>query len=313
MKNLNFGLIGSCGTWAQNLINTLDSLNFNLVATCDIYDRPIKDIPHFTNLDSFIAANSLDTVLVATSPESHAEIIKKCLEKGINTWSEKPLTLCSSDAYELDKLATENKVILHVDNSWIYDKHLMFIKQLLQYDRFGKVINAKMRWGNWGKFQQSNVFFDLLSHLVANSFHLFGVPSYVNGTGTLQDIELPFGRKEKVYVDGAAVLDYNDFKVNCEASWISDRKIRHLEIITDEGTILTNFDGKVIFLKRGGDSWSFVPTHLGTPLEVEMIHFMQCIKQKKNSLSSGFVGAKIVEVLEKVVKSADNSGIEEKI
>ena len=45
----------------------------------------------FTSFDQFISDSDLNTVVIATKHNSHADMVESCLSYGKNVWVEKPL------------------------------------------------------------------------------------------------------------------------------------------------------------------------------------------------------------------------------
>lgn len=62
---------------------------------------------HFSDLAELLSAARPDVVHIATSPESHFSIAKRCLEWGCHVYVEKPFTLYADEAKRLIALANE--------------------------------------------------------------------------------------------------------------------------------------------------------------------------------------------------------------
>lgn len=62
---------------------------------------------HFSHLSELLSDASPDVVHVTTSPDSHYEVARLCLESGCHVYVEKPFTLCEADAHRLIGLADE--------------------------------------------------------------------------------------------------------------------------------------------------------------------------------------------------------------
>lgn len=62
----------------------------------------------YTNYDSFISDDSLNTVVVATKHNSHAGLVQKCLEVGKNVWVEKPLAISFDQHTQIEKFYLNN-------------------------------------------------------------------------------------------------------------------------------------------------------------------------------------------------------------
>lgn len=71
----------------------------------------------------FIREDKIDFVVIVTRNDSHYEICKAFLEKGINVMIEKPFTINSHEAEELKQLAEEKDLVLGV--AYAYTGHVM--------------------------------------------------------------------------------------------------------------------------------------------------------------------------------------------
>jgi predicted dehydrogenase len=71
-----------------------------------LFERfPVKQ--HFSDLTALLNESKPDVVHITTSPESHFEIARLCLERGSNVYVEKPFTVNEQDARKLVALAEE--------------------------------------------------------------------------------------------------------------------------------------------------------------------------------------------------------------
>ena len=98
----NVGLIGF-GKWGKILAKKLSNVA-NLKFICNSKDDYTLGISFFQNID---------WVVIATPDETHYEIIKDCLNLGVNVFCEKPVTLSYQASEELFELAEEKKLILY--------------------------------------------------------------------------------------------------------------------------------------------------------------------------------------------------------
>lgn len=118
MEKLKLGVIGT------GHLGKLHIKMFKQIGECDvvgIYDsNPITasnvskefDVKVFDDLDSLL--NSVQAASIAVSTTAHFEVAKKCLEKGIHIFIEKPITASISEAEALVELADSKKLNLQV-------------------------------------------------------------------------------------------------------------------------------------------------------------------------------------------------------
>lgn len=107
---MNFALVG-IGKWGQTIIRTIQQVEASkLVATCSRsasqLPSELRIAPHIQSLDELLNLREVDTLIIATHPNSHFEIASKALWYGKNVICEKPYmfskqeTRCIKDLLE---------------------------------------------------------------------------------------------------------------------------------------------------------------------------------------------------------------------
>lgn len=305
MNKINYAICGSSGYWSQNIKKTLDKLGFPLIRTCDLVGNGFDNIPHSDNLKDILDDDNINAVIIATPPSSHHSIAKQCIKHNKHIWCEKPTTLSVKEADDLLLDIQGKNLIFHSDNTFTYDSSYWFIKNGLKLSFFGKPSVANMTWVSSGKWQPCGIYHDLAPHLISQLFGWWGCPSYLSATAT---------RKNDIAEHAQIIFTYRDeLKVYCELSWISPRKIRQTQILTDKGALGTFYNNQVMFCTRDGLDKVYNMPEIGTPLEVELTHFNQCILEGKKTLSNLSESARIVEICEKLEKSSLEGGREIKL
>ena len=115
------GLIG-CGKWGKVLLKKLKLIFcYHLSNILFVY----------TSKDNYKTKQLLDVdwVIVATPDKTHYDVVKYCLQQGINVFCEKPLTLQFNQSKELYKLADNNNVLLYVNDVQNYHNYDFEIKK----------------------------------------------------------------------------------------------------------------------------------------------------------------------------------------
>ena len=118
MEKFKIGVIGT------GHLGKLHVKMFKQISECEvvgIYDsnnQTAKDVAQEFNVEAFDNLDDLLTVIqgasIAVSTTAHHETAKKCLEKGIHVFVEKPITASISEAEELVRLSSEKKLNLQV-------------------------------------------------------------------------------------------------------------------------------------------------------------------------------------------------------
>lgn len=112
------GIIGLgtvSGYYADGLCNSF----LSLVSVCDLDENApcravYENLPFYTDFEEMIDKEKLEFVIIATTPKSHFEIAKTCIEKGVGVICEKPAMLSMSEYDTILALAKEKGVVFRV-------------------------------------------------------------------------------------------------------------------------------------------------------------------------------------------------------
>ena len=97
---------------------------------------------------SLIAAESgkIDFLAVCTPNDSHYPIAKAALEAGVNVMCEKPLSISSEEALELERLARRKKLVLGVPFTYSGYPMVKLARDLVRSGELGKICKVLMEY-----------------------------------------------------------------------------------------------------------------------------------------------------------------------
>ena len=330
-KPVRVGVVGF-GYWGPNLVRNLDRLgDAELVAACDLSEANLAKmkglypgIETTTDLASLLADHDLDAVVVATSAPSHHAIAKQVIAAGLHCYVEKPLTLKSSDAEELVRLADEAGVVLFTGHLMEYHSAVNWIRDYIASGELGDVLYLYAQRLNLGKVRtEENAFWSLAPHDVSIVLYLLGeAPDYVSASGAAY---INDGVQDTVFAN----LHFPSGKVaNIHVSWLDPHKVRKFTIVgTKRMLVFDDMEAteKIWIYDKGvgapTDAMSFgedltlrfgeitVPyIAMKEPLSLEVQHFLDCCMSGETPRSDGRDGLRVVRVLEAVDESMAAGG-----
>lgn len=200
---MNVGLIGN-GYWGKILESKLKKY-FNVVFIAN------SETKYYNELDN------VEWVFIATPTETHYEIVKMCLNKGLNVFCEKPLTLDIAQTNELFDLARIKKVKLYVDNIFLdRDEIRNLIKKEFK--------NITFKWNKKGNF--SGTLIDgFLYHDIYIMLHFM--------ENKLYDLKL----NNLEYTDNTLFIDFNYGDKNIKIDYNKNSNSKSKIIKLDKNTI----------------------------------------------------------------------------
>ncbi len=322
------------GYWGPNLLRNFHTAEGASVRMCcDLDERRFKkqaaNYPQTTFTTKFaevLAATDVDAVAIATPVHTHYTLAKQVLEAGKHVLVEKPLTSRVDHAEELVAMARAKGLVLQVDHVFVYSPPVLKMKEIVDSGRLGKLFFIDSVRINLGLFQPDiNVVWDLAPHdLSIVDFLVERLPKSLaafGATHTNSEIE------DVAYLN----LDFGDGLIaNFHVNWLSPVKVRSMIIGgSDQSLIYNDLDQseKIKVYNRGislmptdeqqrrqlmvsyrsGDVWS---PNIGNqePLGRMAAHFIECIREGKESVSGGAAGLRIVRILDAAQKSIKAQG-----
>ncbi len=301
------GVIGT-GHWGGNLVRNLAEMQV-LAGVADPLEgnrsRSLEDSP---GIETFEDATSLlgagyDAVAIATPAATHFEIAREALEAGMDVFVEKPMTLNPQDASDLHQQALQEDRILMVGHLLLYQPAIDFIARYLRAGDLGEVYTMHQRRSKLGRVRdKENVMWSFGVHDVAVLLSLAGeAPTRVLASG---HAALTPGVEDDTYLH----LEFaSGVKAHLHNSWLWPRIERELIVTGERGILVFDEQASQVVLHRktvdpglahhdGGEEILFEGS--GQPLRLELEHFLECCRERKQPRSDGRNGFEVVQVLQ---------------
>jgi len=266
---MKLGLVG-LGYWGKILLKNLETITDDII----IYDKYLENglyNGHTTVTDVFELLQC-DNIFIVAPFTQHYEICKYFLANKKNVFCEKPLTENKYTVTELYELAKQNNCKLFVDWIFTFNSSVLFLKELYESGRLGKIRSITMNRINSGpERMDTNAKWDLASHDVSIIQFIFNkIPKIVKWYN--------FKRNKRSYQEDSTfgIIEYEDFDVLINASWCYSQKDRRCVFEFDKDIIV--WDDNSQKLKGQHQDYSKEILNLESPL----------IKSIKTFLSSNF-------------------------
>src|SRR3979411_84815 len=331
-KSISVGVLG-CGYWGPLLVRNFKNLaNCDLTAVCDVNEVRLKhmrglypDVEYGTDYQQFLNGSGLDAVVIATPVKHHHALAKASLNAGKHTFIEKPMAATSAECEELIEIAERNGLVLMIDHTFLYSSPVRKIVEIIEAGDLGDIRYINSRRLNLGLFQKDiNVAWDLAPHDISIILHLLGeFPLSINCQGNAHVTP----RIEDV--TNMSLSFRNKRFATIQSSWLEPRKIREMTIVGTRRMIVyddlptqekirvydvrverpPHYDSFAEFHYSYHYGDSYIP-HIQQeePLKVACDHFLDCIINGRQPLSSGQAGLEMGRILEAASASLKMNG-----
>ena len=307
---MNVGVVGA-GRWGKNVAATLDEIGvlYGIAELdADLREAAAARHPRAALFSSHhdLLREPIDALVVATPAATHHHVALEALRLGKDVFVEKPMTLRSTDADELTRLARDHHRVLMVGHLLLYQPAVQFISRVLKTREFGRLRALHQVRRNLGTVRTTeNALFSLGVHDLAVLTYLAeGVPSSVQAVGqsiTTQGVE------DEVTVH----LTYpSGVQAHLSVSWLWPFKERRLVAITDRGALVYDELAQTVTLHRTyvdeqahthDDGTELLYSGTAAPLRLELEHFVQCVETRAEPVSDGRQGAQVVRLMEQIM------------
>jgi predicted dehydrogenase len=281
-RALRIGLIG-LGRWGRRYVESLlkmPDVELGGIAgrahQIDCLEDSLKEL--FNDDWRVICEDpSLDGVIVATSPESHYEIVKFTLERGLPTLVEKPFTLSASQTDELYFLSQKLNILCMVNYIHLYSRGYKDLKQNVSFS--GRVREIYSESFAYGPFRSGvPVLWDWGCHDISMCIDLLGKTP----EGILKQVSLTSQAQPNAEILTAELRFSEDVVAKLTFGNLAEVKRRDLCVVCDGGIFV--YDGLSRGLSKNytralisDDPLRF--KQQPAPLECAIIEFINCIRR----------------------------------
>jgi predicted dehydrogenase len=329
--SVGIGVIGY-GYWGPNLVrNFAEQAPASMVAVSDLSIERLAQVNArhptvklTTDYRDIIADPDIDAVIVATPVSSHFEVAMAAIRAGKNVLVTKPITANSQQAAQLIEAAEARGLVLMVDHTFVYTGAVQIIKQLVSSGSLGTLYYYDSVRVNLGLFQRDvDVLWDLAVHDISIMDYVLGqTPRAVSATGA---VHVPGHQMNLAYMtchfDGSLITHHH-------VNWLAPLKIRRTLIggarqmivyddlepsekvkVYDKGITVGDAQGKLesmIGYRSGAMSAPQLALTEGLRLEAE--HFLYCVTHRRQPLTDGHCGLRMVRILEAASQSLTQLG-----
>ena len=310
-----------CGYWGKNLVrnfNRLGALGMICETSPSGQERAQELVPGVrivTNLQEALESD-VAGVVIATPAETHHEIARLALLAGKDVFVEKPLALSYDAGVELVHSAEAVRAILMVGHVLEYHPAIACMLELVQAGELGTVRYISSNRLNLGKVRrEENILWSFAPHDIAVILRLVGEMPYqiaAHGGSYIQ--------QNIADVTTTHMLFDNGVRAHIYVSWLHPFKEQRLVIIgsrkmasfDDVTKRLVLYDqrvelqeGEPVPIKGSGEEVAFSSDE---PLTLECRAFLNAIRTRRNPLTDGRSGLRVLKVLQAAEESLAANG-----
>ncbi|MBV4356063.1 Gfo/Idh/MocA family oxidoreductase [Parasegetibacter sp. MAH-26] len=228
--------------------------------------------PSIISYDSYeelLADDAIELVIVNTPNVTHFEYAKKALLAGKHVIVEKPFTVHSDQAKELQTLSEEQNKKLVVYHNRRFDSDFKTVKKVIDEGYLGKIVEAEIHFDRYKQELSpkthketpgdgTGALYDLGSHLIDQALTLFGLPDAVFG-----DIRI-IREVSKVDDYFEVLLYYPELRVRLKSSYLVREPLAAYSLHGTLGSFVksrgdvqeANLDKKIL---PNTDAWGIEP------------------------------------------------------
>lgn len=254
-------LVVGLGSMGRRRIRLLKKIDCSLIimgidsqrTRCEQAEKEFN-IQTMDSLDNALTLFEPECVVVSTSPLTHAEIIKKCLNFNCNVFTE--LNLVSDGYDENIQLAIDRRKVLFLSSTFLYREEVQYIRKIVHGDneKLNYIYHVGQYLSDWHPWESINNYF--ISDKRTNGCReLFAIelPWIVKTFGPIKKVQLISRKSTNLPIDYKdnymLLLEHESGHAGTLSVDVMSRKaVRRLEIF-GENLYLT-WDGTPTSLKK---------------------------------------------------------------
>ncbi|HEV8387256.1 MAG TPA: Gfo/Idh/MocA family oxidoreductase [Nitrososphaera sp.] len=303
-SGLGLAVIG-VGGWGKNHARVLNDFGC-LAAICDVDGNRARELADkygarsYSSLDEMLDKERLDGCLVCTPTKTHSAVARKVMDRGINTFVEKPMSFSSQECEEMTEAAEKKKVILTSGYVERFNPVVSNTKKLIEGGMYGDPMMIEFHRENRMPLHIKDVgiIYDTSVHDIDAAMFLFGTrPNVVFARA---------GKRFHSFEDFATImLGFEGQKVAVIASnWLTPKKVRTFSAVCTDGIITGDFLTQEIRIDHA-DATIVPRNQFQEPLTLELRNFIDSIQGKASIVVSASDATNVTRVAEAAILSSN--------
>jgi predicted dehydrogenase len=277
----------------------------------------VRSYPALLSFGSLAEAlDSVDAVVLATPPSTHASLALRALDAGKHVMVEKPLATTVRDATAIAETAEARGLVAMVGHTFEYHAAVWALRDIVARGDLGQVYHVDTARLNMGLYQNdTNVVWDLAPHDISIlNFVLGGTPVSVECWGSRHA-----HRRHEDIAHLWVVYDVPQVEASIHVSWLHPNKTRQVTVVGSDKMVVFDdlaseerirvHEKSVHEPEQISDDLSQPPMSyrygdvvspyvaVNEPLTVEDQHFVDCILTGATPRTGARNGLAVVEVL----------------
>ncbi len=344
MEPMNAAIIG-CGNISGIYFTNLTQryTNIAIVACADLAHEKAEQkaqefqIPMVCSTDDIFSDDSIELVIVLTTPESHGSLALRALEAGKHVYLEKPLALTLEQGEQIITRAKQQGLLVGCAPDTFLGGGIQTCRKLIEEGAIGEVLGGTAymmghgheSWhpdpefyykkGGGPLFDMGPYYLTALINLVGPVTDLFGATKTTFSHRTITsepkhgqqiEVEVPTHLTALLFFEnGAQITITTSFDV-----WRHGHS--NIELYGTEGSLVVpnpnNFTGNVKLFKPGMEDWETIPVTLGHTENSRGIgpsDLAYAAKNKRPHRASGNLALHVLDIMEGVHVSAETRAI----
>lgn len=321
MENIRVGVIG-VGNMGERHCRVYSGFrNTELVGVADL--NAVRgqivaanyEVHYFEDFERLLA--EVDAVSIVTTTPSHFNLALAALERGVHVLVEKPITETLDQAKQLVAAAEQAREVLQVGHIERFNPVFTELKNVVSGMRL-IAINVR----RLSPFDISNTDVDVIRDLMIHDLDLMS-----NLVGQDFDNLNAWGRSISTNAIDHAVTSFSFREgpiVTLTASRVTEQKVRLIEVIAEGAYIEADLLSKSLMIHRrtfpqyvGRNAGKYrqesvierIHVPMIEPLMLELSHFLECVREKKQSSvpgQDGLYALQLAQTISELIKSSNN-------
>jgi len=286
--------------------------NIDLIGVVDANSDTAARVAQKSNCAAFGNSNELfdkvDAVSIAVPTSLHRAVSEPFLRRGIHVMLEKPIAPDVVQAEAIVQDAEDGNAILQIGHLERFNAGVMTLAEHIDDPRFIEVHRL-------GTFVERATDVDVVTDLMIHDIDI--VLTLIDSElKSISAMGVPVVTKH-VDIANARLEFANGAIANVTASRVSTRKFRRIRVFAKSQYVALNFQDQQIEIVRPGESKTEggfpevvtqqVSVEPRQPLDAELAHFVDTVRQRKTPLVGGREGLEALRVAERVKRKINES------